>query len=495
MIDDSDQRIDLNPPARKPAADAPWRDDALQRQSIASELDALVSDLASGAEAATIALDGRYGTGKTFILERWVQEMHDRGQIAVYYNAWENDCDDDPLVSLIEALASNDKTNWYEKTLAVANEALTGILRKYTGIDAQKAWDAGKDETVGLLEAARGRRESRKRLKDVLAKLVEEAHADDKAGVIVVVDELDRCRPTFANELMERVKHVLNVPGLVFVFGVNIDALHATVKSMYGNIDAHQYLLRFFTVPPLAMPPGVTFPRFASDQAANMYLGGLADRHGLRSFCGRHAMLEDNLGAALNVMCLTTGAGRLTPREMERVVWLLSRFASSCLSADGTPSAMLSLVLVPLAIARIKDPDTYYETVSYPDHAPAVINCLFDLIPEANLYDYQIRELDRLEMTMYRVCHQHPPSNHASAPPAYMALSQFAGEDGATTLDSQHLSSRSTGITKERAKALLKVAPRENDIETARGTIAHVTWTFGTLRHVTSRFDVIWPKA
>lgn len=79
-----DSKIDLNPPALEPAADAPWRDDALQRQGIATELDALVAQLAGGAESASIALDGGYGTGKTFILQRWVQEMQGRGQVAMY---------------------------------------------------------------------------------------------------------------------------------------------------------------------------------------------------------------------------------------------------------------------------------------------------------------------------------------------------------------------------------------------------------------------------
>ena len=490
----SDQtKINLNPPALKPTAKEPWSDDALQRRGIASELDALVRQLAGGAEPATIALDGGYGTGKTFILERWVREMQDRGQVAEYYNAWENDCDDDPLVSLIETLVSNDKTGWAERAARASNEALTGILRKYTGIDAQKVLEASKDQSAGLLDAAKHRRKSREDLKNILAELVDAARANKSYSVVVVVDELDRCRPIFANELMERVKHVLNVPGLVFVFGVNIVALRETVKAVYGNIDAHQYLLRMFTAT-LHMPPGVTLSSSTSDEATSAYLKGLADRHGLRAFCGEHVLLSDNLDGALNLLNLVARAGRLTPRELERIIWLLSKLASSSVSPDGTASSMLPLVLMPLAIARVKNPDAYYETVSRPDAAPAVIDCLFDLINEANLHEHQLRHLDRLEMTMYRVCHQHPPSNHASAPPAYLALHKFAGEEGASTLDDQHLSRRSTGITKERANALLEAAPHESTLETATRRAADVTWTFGTLQHVGSRFDVVWPR-
>ena len=451
--------IDLNPPALKPAADAPWHDDALQRQNIAAELDALATELAKGAESATIALDGGYGTGKTFILERWVQEMQGRGQVAVYYNAWENDCDDDPLVSLIETLASNDKTDWGRRSARALNEVMTGILRKYTGIDAQKTLEAGKGEAVGLLEAARSRRESRQKLKDMLTDLVEATKTEETSGVVVVIDELDRCRPTFACELMERVKHMLNVPGLVFVFGVNIVALQETVTAVYGDIDAHQYLLRMF-IATLHMPPGVAFSASDSDRQVEAYLYDLADRHGLRAFCDRHPLLREDLGGALHLLGLVAASGRFTPRELERVMWLLGKVASSCLYPGGKASAMLPLVLVPLAIARVKQPDAYYDAVSRPDQAPAVINCVFELIQEDNFHEYQRRNLDRLEMTMYRVCHLHPPTDHASLPPAYVTLADFVREDATSAL----------------------------------GTAVHVTWNFGMMRFLTSLFDVVWPK-
>ena len=347
-----DAKIDLNPPALEPAADAPWRDDALQRQGIASELDSLVAQLAGGAESASIALDGGYGTGKTFILKRWVQEMQSRRQVAVYYNAWENDCDDDPLVSLVETLASDEKTDWGKRSALALNVALTGIVRKYTGIDAQKAWGAGKDQTAGLLEAARGRRESRQRLKGILTELVEATQANEASGVVVVIDELDRCRPTFATEVLERVKHVMSVPGLVFVFGVNILALRETVRAVYGNIDAHQYLLRMFTTT-LHMPPAVYFPLHSAEEAG-AYLLALADRHGLRALCERHSLLRDDLNRALRLLKIVLNCGGLTPRELERVVWLLSKVGAASLDPGGKANVMLPHVLVPLAISRVK---------------------------------------------------------------------------------------------------------------------------------------------
>ena len=486
--------IDLAPPALKPVAGSPWGDDALQRQGIASELNTLVAELARGEDSATIALDGGYGTGKTFVLERWVREMRDQGRVAVYYNAWENDCDDDPLVSLIETLASDTKIKWSQATKALFNEALAGFLRKVTGADIGNVRkELTNGPTIGLLEAAAARRASRQKLKELLAELVDDVRDAEAFGVVVVIDELDRCRPTFATELLERVKHVLNVPGLVFVFGVNTIALRETVKAAYGDIDAHQYLLRIFTRT-LHMPPGVAFHGREGEDRAASYVKYLADRHGLRAFCERFPLLKSEFSTSVIFLSLVASGGQVTPREMERIVWLLAKVASTSLQPGRTVRSMLPLVLTPLAVVRIRAPEVYYRAVSIPDQAPAVIDYLSELVDESKLGEEYRRGLDKLEMTMYRVCHQHPPGKRNVPPPAYVSLSEYAQEEGLSALDGQHLSRRLTHIDKERAGAILKRAPPEDGISEEAGIGLHRVWTFATLQRITSCFDVVWPR-
>ena len=490
---EDEPNVDLVPPALKPKAGSPWGDDALQREGIAFELNSLVADLVHGEDSATIALDGGYGTGKTFVLERWIQAMQDQGRVAVYYNAWENDSDDDPLVSLIEALASDDKTDWGGRSKALLNEVLDGILRKFTGVDAQNLRKALDDQAVGLLDAAAARRESRQKLKELLAELVEATREEEEFGVVVVIDELDRCRPTFAVELLERVKHVLNVPGLVFVFGVNMAALLETVKAVYGAIDAHQYLLRMFATT-WHMPPSLAFHGRGREDRAERYVKYLVDRHGLRTFCKRHSLLAAELSRAEGLLSLIAAGSGVTLRELERIVWLLAKVASTLLPPDGTAYPMLPLVLTPLAIVRIRAPDAYHRAISTPDQAPAMIDCLSELIDESHLEKWRQHELDRLEMTMYRICHQHPPDEYNSLPPAYVSLEEYAQEEGPSVLDGQHLSRRLTNIDKERARAVLRGAPAERSVLTEGGFRVDLSLTFTTLRSLTSRFDTVWPR-
>ena len=90
---------------------------------------------------------------------------------------------------------------------------------------------------------------------------------DTGQPLVFIIDELDRCRPTFAIELLERVKHIFDIPGIVFVFGINQKELCSSIKSVYGEIDAGVYLRRFFDIS-LSLPDAnaVDFCKYLIDK-------------------------------------------------------------------------------------------------------------------------------------------------------------------------------------------------------------------------------------
>ena len=72
---------------------------------------------------------------------------------------------------------------------------------------------------------------------------------------MVFIDELDRCKPSYAVHLLERIKHYLCDERITFVFSVNLGELQHTIKHYYGNtFDACRYLDRFFDMR-LSLPP------------------------------------------------------------------------------------------------------------------------------------------------------------------------------------------------------------------------------------------------
>ena len=131
-----------------------------------------------------------------------------------------------------------------DSALPLLRSNISSTLTHFTGltIDYERASATKSDLTKKYLD----QRRSKDILRDELQRLSAEVCTESSHPLIFIVDELDRCRPTFAVELLERVKHIFDVPNLVFIFGLNRDELSKSLQSIYGQIDSSTYLRRFF---------------------------------------------------------------------------------------------------------------------------------------------------------------------------------------------------------------------------------------------------------
>lgn len=65
--------------------------------------------------------------------------------------------------------------------------------------------------------------------------------------VVIMVDELDRCSPEYAVEMLQLLEHVFYADNVVFVVSMNRGELVHSVKTFYGQgFNADGYLERFF---------------------------------------------------------------------------------------------------------------------------------------------------------------------------------------------------------------------------------------------------------
>ena len=199
------------------------------------------------------------GGGKTFLLKRWHRDLEIRDFQAIYFNAWEDDFCDDPFLALLGQLQDHFKEGTFqdltndiaEAARPLVYENVLGLLKKVTGLNLKAPWKRGRRY---LLNEYHDRRAGKDELKKQLERLSNSVAKQTEHPLVFIVDELDRCRPTFAIELLERVKHVFDVPNLIFVFGINRQELCSALRSVYGEIDASVYLRRFFDME-FVMPP------------------------------------------------------------------------------------------------------------------------------------------------------------------------------------------------------------------------------------------------
>ncbi len=247
--EDFRKEFQLKVPESEIVSKDPWSDDALDRRKVADALTDLIRDQS---DSLVISLNGQWGTGKTFLLKRWQKNLEQEGFHAIYFNAWEDDFCDDPLIAIIgqlsEFLEQKERLKEYAPKIKKALKPLLSrtfqsVTKKFTGVDLSALQEQFVDNA---LEEYSLQRSNKVRLKAQLETMSTMVVEETELPLVFVIDELDRCRPTFSIELLERVKHIFDVPGMVFVFGVNRDELCSSIKSIYGEIDADVYLRRFF---------------------------------------------------------------------------------------------------------------------------------------------------------------------------------------------------------------------------------------------------------
>lgn len=236
----------------------PWNDDRLNRKSIA---DALTKLLAEESNPFVISLNGNWGTGKTFLLKRWQAQLRIDGFNSIYFNAWEDDYCGDPLVAIIGQLweKSQDPEEFLQKSdltrIAESLKEAAKPLLINTTFNALKIMSGGfvdidpemlKSTSERAIDDYSNLRAQKNNLVEHLKKLANKVRGTTHHPLVFIIDELDRCRPTFAIETLERLKHIFNIENLVFVLGVDRRQLSSCIRSVYGDIDVDGYLRRFF---------------------------------------------------------------------------------------------------------------------------------------------------------------------------------------------------------------------------------------------------------
>ena len=245
--------------------DAPFKNDLLGRKEPAEVLTHLVDSIEG---PCVLAVDAAWGAGKTTFLKIWSQHLRNQGFPVVEFNAWETDHSGDPFVALSSELTeglqeykAEPLVQKIDETKKAAKEvfrrAVPGAIRVATAgiLDVGPLME--KEVGQALASYAKARlseyQETQKSVntfRNVLqdmAGTLSEAH--ENRPLIVVIDELDRCRPSYAVELLEVAKHLFMVDHIVFVLAVNRSELGHSIKALYGSgFDAEGYLRRFFDV-------------------------------------------------------------------------------------------------------------------------------------------------------------------------------------------------------------------------------------------------------
>ncbi|WP_017449160.1 KAP family P-loop NTPase fold protein [Vibrio parahaemolyticus] len=233
--------------------------DEFQRKQIAEKA---IQLLRADIDISPMVIDGSWGTGKTEFCHKLINLMaEDETHHLIYVDAFQADHADEPLLTVlaevINILPSEEaQESFIQKAIPAARYGLTTLAKAGVAhLLRQDAADVVNDFDKEIQQAANKAidasvesvlkdhvkaSESLKALQETLQEIAQEK------PIILFVDELDRCRPDFAVNMLEIIKHTFNVEGVQFVLVTNTQQLRSSINHCYGKaVDAQRYLDKF----------------------------------------------------------------------------------------------------------------------------------------------------------------------------------------------------------------------------------------------------------
>lgn len=204
----------------------------------------------------SVAVDGEWGSGKTFFVKQVAYRLDEdplddpKKCLTVYYDAWENDNDCDPILSIVDCIArAAEKKKGISvgaimaDILDIAAEGLNNPSLRWNQVFRDKNPKHDTKSDFSHYETEPINKQVKNKLKEIYDSIIKKP--DER--LIIFVDELDRCKPDFVVSVLERIEHYISLDNRVrIVFSVNRKQLEHIIRDYYGdNFDAENYLKRF----------------------------------------------------------------------------------------------------------------------------------------------------------------------------------------------------------------------------------------------------------
>jgi len=346
-----------------------FKNDALDRKSYG---EALLNIVIRSKDELVISLDGNWGEGKTTFVKMWQGLLSKNGVSSIYIDAFSNDYVDDAFISVASAI-----TNYAEEHIIKDHhEKIAELKEKTKKVGGQllsfstrigiKAATLGliKDSEIEELKGIKG--DMAKSVTDLVGGFIEEridSHSKDIALIqsfrellssipsklekngdkplVIIIDELDRCKPTFAVEVIEKIKHLFSVKNVVFLLVMNKCQLEESIRCVYGqNIDAHTYIQKFVNLE--AKIPKRTGERYTND--FSKYSNKLLELHEIETW-GEGIVIVDSIVSLANHF-------NLSLRQLEKVFTNLAVFHGS----SEQSHLRIVPIIVFLSVVKVIDP-------------------------------------------------------------------------------------------------------------------------------------------
>lgn len=232
------------------------KEDVLDRESFIDQIVDLTRVLSENRKNCCFAIEGEWGSGKSFVLDKIQERLQvEQSEITnterffvVRYDCWKYDYYEEPIIAIVSVL--REKIEQYVKMLSdsskkavlvTARNAITKIaveaVKSKTGIDLNGILET-PEEIEKIYDKYFDFQNSIKEMQNQIKKISEDQ------TIVIMVDELDRCLPSYAIKVLERVHHVFNeMENVAVMITMEKTQIKNSLHQIYGEeMDVDRYL-------------------------------------------------------------------------------------------------------------------------------------------------------------------------------------------------------------------------------------------------------------
>jgi hypothetical protein len=198
----------------------------------------------------------------------YVEHQRSNKFTTIYFDAFSNDYQVDPFLAIsselydsIECGPEEVKKDLIHKVGRVSRGLLRGGLKQAIRIGTSGLIDGQvvdsvrdglskvlSDQVDSIVEEKLKTSKEDKEVFEEFKTFLEDTYVNQSGGrpVVFIIDEMDRCRPDFALDLLEVIKHFFSVKGFTFLLVVNKTQLLNNVEWRYGRDTSSMYYLEKF---------------------------------------------------------------------------------------------------------------------------------------------------------------------------------------------------------------------------------------------------------